>query len=295
MSSVARFRIAAPAKVNLTLEVTGLLPNGYHELDTIFCWLDVCDQLEWQDAAETQLTIVGMEGLSAGQDNLVMRALALLETEAARPLRLAISLTKNIPAGGGLGGGSSDAAALLYGVNRSHRLGISNERLEELGARLGADVAFCVRGGCARGQGKGERLTPVDGPEGAALVLVCPDFPCPTPEIYRRWDIAQPRQNPGATQEFVKDRSRWRELLCNDLEPAAEDYRPELALIRQRLQEAGCSRAMLSGSGSSVLGFLADDADGEAVVKELGRDGLQVRLARLVTSGRPDTAELERL
>ena len=292
------YRILAPAKVNLTLEITSLLPGGYHELDTVFCWLELADVVEWTPAARAslELTQVLAGGLPvvADEDNLVMRALRLLEQKVGRELPVAIRLHKNIPAGGGLGGGSSDAAALLYGLNESHLLGIELRQLQEWGGQLGADVAFCVRGGCARGLGKGDRLTPLPAPAPLEIVLACPDFGCPTPAIYRQWDVDQPRQRPGASQELAGRLARgeaWDDLLSNDLQPAAEAYRGELVGVARALREAGCLSTLLSGSGSTVLGF-PPPGGSDAVLAALP-PGLTCRATRLCGRARPDFAGLE--
>ena len=179
-----RHRLRAPAKINLTLEVLGDLPGGYHELDSVFCSLQLADEVIWADAESTSSVrlsgdVAGLE-ISSGEDNLVLRALRSLEAEVGRALPLEIELVKASPAGGGLGGGSADAAALLFGVNRSHALGISPQRLQQLGGALGADVAFGVLGGAARGRGRGDELEPVSGLPALELTLVLPPVFCPT-------------------------------------------------------------------------------------------------------------------
>ncbi|MBX3169122.1 MAG: 4-(cytidine 5'-diphospho)-2-C-methyl-D-erythritol kinase [Candidatus Eremiobacteraeota bacterium] len=248
----------APAKINLALEVLGDLPGGYHELDSLFATLDLADELHWRDAPVTNLRLGGeVTGLdiSVGEDNLVIRALRALEQASGRPLPLEIELFKGIPAGGGLGGGSADAAALLYGVNQSHSLGFSLEQLEKLAAPLGADVAFSVRGGLARGTGRGDRLQPLPALPARSLVLILPPFFCPTGAVYRAWDTARWRPAAGKVAASLPylGAAQWAPLdimLGNDLEPAAEQVQPQLAEIRQALRELGPT--LLCGSGSTV-------------------------------------------
>lgn len=248
----------APAKINLALEVLGDLPGGYHELDSLFATLDLADELHWKDAPTTRLRLGGeVTGLdiSVGEDNLVLRALRALEQASGRSLPLEIELIKRIPAGGGLGGGSADAAALLYGVNQSHHLGFSLEQLEKLGAPLGADVAFGVRGGLARGTGRGDQLQPLPPLPSRPLVLILPPFFCPTGAVYRAWDAARWRPAAGrvaASLPYV-EQGAWAPLeamLGNDLEPAAEQVQPQLAEMRAALQSVGT--VLLCGSGSTV-------------------------------------------
>lgn len=248
----------APAKINLALEVLGDLPGGYHELDSLFATLDLADELHWKDAQTTRLRLGGeVTGLdiSVGEDNLVLRALRALEQASGRSLPLEIELIKRIPAGGGLGGGSADAAALLYGVNQSHGLGFSLEQLEKLAAPLGADVAFGVRGGLARGTGRGDQLQPLPPLPVRPLVLILPPFFCPTGAVYRAWDEARWRPAAGkvaASLPYLKQ-GVWGPLeamLGNDLEPAAEQVQPQLAELRAALQ--GLGPVLLCGSGSTM-------------------------------------------
>lgn len=248
----------APAKINLSLEILGDLPGGYHELDSLFATLDLADELHWKDASTTSLRLGGeVTGLdiSVGEDNLVFRALRVLEAASGRSLPLEIELIKRIPAGGGLGGGSSDAAALLYGVNQSHGLGFSIEELEKLGAPLGADVSFGVRGGLARGTGRGDDLRPLPALPERSLVLILPPFFCPTGAVYRAWDSGRWRPAAGkvaASLPYI-EKGEWgplEEMLGNDLEPAAEQVQPQLAEMRDALRHLG--PVLLCGSGSTV-------------------------------------------
>ena len=248
----------APAKINLSLEILGDLPGGYHELDSLFATLDLADELHWKDAPSTSLRLGGeVTGLdiSVGEDNLVIRALRVLEAASGRSLPLDIELIKRIPAGGGLGGGSSDAAALLYGVNQSHGLGFSIEQLEKLGAPLGADVSFGVRGGLARGTGRGDDLQPLPALPLRSLVLILPPFFCPTGAVYRAWDSGRWRPAAGKVASSLPfiEKGEWgplADMLGNDLEPAAEQVQPQLAEMRDALRHLG--PVLLCGSGSTV-------------------------------------------
>ncbi len=272
---------SAPAKVNLSLEVTGLLPGGYHELDTVFTWLEVEDSLEVHVAGATELTIDDRIGcrdqVGADEDNLVLRALRRLETYVERELPTRLRLVKRIPAGGGLGGGSADAAATLLGVARAHRLPLQKSELLGLAAELGADVAFGLGGGTARGRGRGEILSPLPAPPDLPVLLLIPPFPMGTPEVYRCWDALPPesrRPARGCTERLraaleAGDVRSFQEVLANDLLPAAQSLRPELADLRQRMLDAGCSAAMLTGSGSTLFGLLPLDGDPAPVAARL--------------------------
>lgn len=272
---------SAPAKLNLALEIRGLLPGGYHELDTVFTWLELEDLLEVQPAARTELVlrdeIARGARVLADEENLVMRALRSLEDQLGRELPTRLHLVKRIPAGGGLGGGSADAAAALLGVARAHRLPLSRGDLLRLAARLGADVAFGLDGGTARGQGRGEILSPLPPPPDLPVILLIPPFPLSTPEVYQSWDRlpdAARRPGRGSVERVVSALSSGRaedllEAVGNDLEPAAEALRPELSELRAKMLQAGCSVARLCGSGSTLFGLLGSNGDPAPVAARL--------------------------
>jgi len=277
---------SAPAKVNLALEVQGILPGGYHELDTVFCWLDLEDLLDVRPSAQTELVIQDEIGqgaeVVANEENLVMKALRGLEDLVGRELPTRLHLIKRIPAGGGLGGGSADAAAALLGVARAHRLPLRPADLLRLAARLGADVTFGLEGGTARGQRRGELLSPLPPPPDLPVLLLIPPFPLSTPEVYTCWDrLPEEIRRPGrgSAERVVEALSTGlaEDLLRstgNDLEAAAEALRPELADLRGRMVQAGCTLARLCGSGSTLFGLLEPGCDPEPVaarLKGLGR------------------------
>lgn len=253
--------LAAPAKVNLALEVLGQLEGGYHELDTVFAWLDWSDEVELGPGSGLEVLNEVSGGLTLGppEDNLAMRALRALDVE------LSVQLTKRIPAGAGLGGGSADAAAVLVGANLLLGLGHSLEELERIGAGLGADVAFGVRGGAARGRGRGDQLTPLPAPPDCEVVVLQPAFGLATGPVYRAWDTTPVRVAPGAAERMAAaleagSYQQMLEALANDLEPPACQLEPSLAGLRQAMLEAGCEGVLLSGSGSCLFGLVASGA-----------------------------------
>ena len=235
--------------------------------------------MEWSPGgAAFSLEIVDEAGsglaVEAGESNLVTRALRLLEGELG-PLPGKAVLTKRIPAGGGLGGGSSDAAALLRGLGGS----LGSERLQALAARLGADVAFLVRGGTARGTGRGEQLEALPAPPPLPVILAFPDFGCPTGPVYGQWDRERYRPAAGSSVRVVaalRQGSGLTEALGNDLEPAACALFPALHETFAGLREAGCEPVLLAGSGSTVVGFPAGDP--EAVLARVPGRALLTRL-----------------
>lgn len=261
MRTKSSLRVAAPAKVNLALEVLGLLPGGYHELDTVFAWLDWYDEVELSSGSGLEVVSEVEGGLSLGpaQDNLAVRALRALNVD------LSVKLTKRIPAGAGLGGGSADAAAVLVGANELLGLGLSLDELERLGASLGADVAFGIRGGAARGRGRGDELSPLPAPPECEVVVLQPPFGLATGPVYRAWDSDQPRVAPGAASRMAEalqtgSYADMVKALANDLEPAACSLEPALLPLREAMRSAGCDGVLLSGSGSCLFGLVRSDA-----------------------------------
>lgn len=215
--------LAAPAKLTLTLRVTGVRPDGYHLIDAEMVSLDIADELTFRDAsgAGTTIDLTGpaAAGLSAGPDNLVARALRAVGREAH------VSLDKRIPHGGGLGGGSADAGAVFRWA------GVDDL---DLAATIGADVPFCTRGGRARVRGIGEVVEPLPFVE-RTVTLATPDFGCDTAAVYRAWDDLG-----GPTADGP-----------NDLEPAALQVEPRLAPFRDALGESTGVTPVLAGSGST--------------------------------------------
>lgn len=267
-------RVGAPAKVNLTLEVTGVEDNGYHTLDTIFSWLALEDELTLSPSDSTSLEMVS-EGVSTelvttDGDNLVLKAHTALENALGRKLPTRFQLLKRIPAGGGLGGGSADASACLVGLNRLYELGLAQEDLLNIARPLGADVSFGLVGGMARGTRYGDMLNPLPFPEelrGLEVVLVLPGFPCPTPRVYGLWDQQPSRVARGASERFLgaQGLSERFECITNDLEEPAFRLHPKLRVYKNLMTECGLQGVCLSGSGSTLFGFLPQGGDLETL------------------------------
>ena len=253
------------AKVNRSLVVLGKRPDGYHELDTVFQAVGLTDRLTFEESDLLTLE-VDDPSVPAGAENLVLRAArALAEAAGVRP-RVAITLEKRIPSGGGLGGGSSDAAVTLIGLSALWQLDLSIEQLSRVGGALGSDVPFFLHGGTARGLGRGERIVPLDDLPPQAVVLVMPPFPISTPEVFRRLEAPEWDGRGGGDLGAGSATDR------NDLEPAAEALFPALRDVREALGRAGATRALLSGSGSTVFGLFPDLATAAEAARRL--DGL---------------------
>lgn len=239
------------AKVNRSLVVLGKRADGYHELDTVFQAVGMADRLTFE-ASESLSLSVDDPSVPSGPENLVFRAARALADAAGLRARAAITLEKRIPAGGGLGGGSSDAAVTLFGLSALWGLELPPGRLEEIGAALGSDVPFFLHGGTARGLGRGERIVPLPDLPPAGVVLIMPPFPVATTDVFRA--LGAPAWAGGVTDREAPPEDPDR----NDLEAAAEALFPALRTVREALAGAGATRARLSGSGSTVFGLFPD-------------------------------------
>jgi 4-diphosphocytidyl-2-C-methyl-D-erythritol kinase len=242
----------APAKLNLFLHVVGRRPDGYHLLQTVFQFLDYCDRIEFRDTADGRIRRIGGHRDIAEADDLVVRAARALQAETGTGRGTEIRLDKRIPAGGGLGGGSSDAATTLVALNAIWDLGLDCERLAAIGLSLGADVPVFVRGRAAWAEGVGERLTPVEVPEDWYLV-VHPGTAVSTAEIFGHADLT--RNSPAITiRDFLAGAG------TNDCEPVVRTLRPEVAAALDWLRQRGDAR--MTGTGSCI--FLRFHSPGEA-------------------------------
>lgn len=275
-------RIDAPAKINLTLEILGRRPDGYHDIRSLLVPVALADRLELREAARDALDVVP-DGVDAGgigppRDNLILRAVDLVRATAKLDRSVAIRLTKRIPIGGGLGGGSADAAATLVGLNHLWRLGWPRERLMELGARLGSDVPALVHGGAVCIEGRGERITPVltgaDGKTpGFCVLLVNPGLAISTGEIYRSCcGVLTSAQNSYKVMHSALRRGDLTAAaagLFNGLETSAFQKYPAVGRLAQQLKAAGAAGVLMSGSGSTVFALVKDAGQGERMQRDL--------------------------
>jgi 4-diphosphocytidyl-2-C-methyl-D-erythritol kinase len=272
MTAPRRVRLRAFAKLNLDLRVLGKRPDGYHELRTVFQTISLADSLEIA-FTPARKTIVELEDALAIPDNLVTRA-AHLALEAMRTGgRVEMRLTKRIPMGAGLGGGSSDAAAVLLALPVLAGRGLDLPKLSELAQQLGSDVPFFLLGGTAVGIGRGAELFPLpDGPAQNALV-VAPGVHVSTAQAYR--DLS-PRLTSESQQNkiFSFQSQVWGRgvgwLPCNDFEEVVFPQHPSLAAIKKGLLRAGATVALMTGSGSALFGLYPDRNRISVALQSLG-------------------------
>lgn len=252
----------APAKLNLFLHITGRRPDGYHELQTVFQLLDFCDEILVAPRRDGRITRPeGAAGVVPDQD-LAVRAARLLQAASGSPMGAEIRVRKRIPVGGGLGGGSSDAATVLVALNRAWGLGWSLSRLAELGLELGADVPVFVHGQSAWAEGIGERLAPIDLPP-AWYLVVCPGCEVSTAAIFADSELT--RNTPQTTiTGFISAGGR------NDCEAVVRRRYPEVAAALDWLDaQPGGAEGRLTGTGACVFSVFATEQAARAVLEGL--------------------------
>jgi 4-diphosphocytidyl-2-C-methyl-D-erythritol kinase len=272
-------RIPAYAKVNLCLDVLGRRADGYHELRTIFQTITLHDTLELETSRDSRirLSVIGNSALAGepGRDNLVYRALDELRRELRLRQGVRAVLTKRIPVGRGLGGGSSDAAAALLGLLRLTGKHVEAARLAEIAAGLGADVPFFLHGGRALGIGRGHEVYPLpDVPRRALLVVSPRDVAVSTRDAYR-WIAPRLTKHPNATKLWRFCALCWSPqggALSNDFEVAVFPRHPRLAAIKRELLRQGAAGASLAGSGSAVFGIFQNPAKARRAARAFPKD-----------------------
>lgn len=290
--------LAAPAKVNLGLRIVGRRADGYHLLDSVFAPLDLADEVALQigPGAGVSLELEGGEGeLPAGAANLAWRAARAFLDATGLAGSVRVGLRKHIPAGSGLGGGSSDAGAVLRGLGRLRPGRLDAQAARRVALELGADVPFFLDPRPARVRGVGERVEPLAGLPAFPLLLVHPGAPLPTPAVYAAYD-AEPKRGtsltpggavptlagfpalrsasasgPAPLPELLPELLGWLRdgLLANDLESAAARLCPVLVTLRRRLEEVGAAAVGLSGSGPTLFGVFASREEAAAAAARL--------------------------
>lgn len=279
----------ATAKVNLSLDVLGILENGYHEVEMILQEINLADEVLLTKRSEGIELVCDVPYLPVDATNLAWRAAELVFSETGVQAGVRIEITKRIPVAAGLAGGSADAAAVIRGLNRLYDLGMDLETQYRLGLKLGADVPFCITGGCAVARGIGEKLTPVQGFGAHWLVLAKPNIGVSTPVVYQRYDeseVLNRPDTPGLIRAIESDDMRYvAEHMVNVLEPVTTQMHPVVGKIRSQMLQYGALGAMMSGSGPTVFGFYKQYERAAKAYKNLKKTYAQVYLTRTVNRG----------
>lgn len=262
---------ASPAKVNLSLRIVGRRADGYHLIDSIFAKIDLSDQVQIAVSdlgphRETDIEVrCAYPGVPTDDTNLAARAARTVLDENGFGARVLIEITKRIPPGAGLGGGSSNAATVLMCLNSLPSLHIPKARLRELALRLGADVPFFLTPGCARVRGIGEDIESIRGWPDLPLVVTLPKIAVSTAWVFRSYSAGFTR-GVGEADRLASGSVPDASLLVNDLETVVLSAFPEIAQVKRALLEAGASAAVMSGSGSAVVGLVPSSTTPETVV-----------------------------
>ena len=273
--------IDAPAKVNLTLRVLWRRDDGFHEIETLMAPITLADRLEISLRTDQSIRLTCSDpSVPSDASNLGHRAAAAFAKHTGMKFGVDIHIEKSIPHGAGLGGGSSDAAAMLVALDRLLATKMRTEELERIAATLGSDIPFFIRSQPAICRGRGEIIEPFEGLSPADILLVKPPFPIPTPWAYQAW--ANSEKTSATFQQFHGSIS-----LVNDLEAPVFSKYLLLPVLKSALRaHPGVSAAMMSGSGSTIFAILRDSAEGleEWIRSEFG-ESFQTFRARLITGG----------
>lgn len=265
--SLREITLPSFAKVNLRLRILGLRADNYHELITIFQTVTLHDELKFILTEKSELRLTSdASDVPADESNLVLRAARMLSENFAVRWGADIHLSKRIPAGGGLGGGSSNAALTLLALAHLWKVELGREDLVELGARLGADVPFFFTGGTALGRGLGTEITALEDVKRAHLLIVTPGVRISTAEAYKSLNArALTTDEVAAILAISRAEAQFPdslpEALHNDFEPVVFGLEPEIARAKESLLTKGALAALLTGSGSSVFGIFESEED----------------------------------
>jgi 4-diphosphocytidyl-2-C-methyl-D-erythritol kinase len=275
--------IFAPAKINLYLHITGKLDNGYHMLDSLVSFTDVGDQVEIEPATDFEFRVKGPYAAGFGpkeldysphSSNLVVQAAWALAQAAQKVPNVRVTLTKNLPLASGLGGGSSDAAAVIWGLLEWWNLSTQAHYLPGLMARLGADVPVCLSCKATRVRGIGDILDPVPQMPEIPIVLVHPGKPCPTPEVFARY-TGQFKETLTLPQSFdtFDSLTTFLRQQDNDLYKSAYEVVPEINNVINVLSvQKGCALARLSGAGATCFGLFIDEHAARGAAKTIAME-----------------------
>jgi 4-diphosphocytidyl-2-C-methyl-D-erythritol kinase len=278
----------AYAKINLTLDVLGKRPDGYHDLKSVMQTISLRDDIEIDVGTGKPWTLeCDKEGIPCDERNLAWKA-AKVYCEALNkdPDGLTIRITKRIPSEAGLGGGSADAAAVLRALNDYYGNPLSIWALAELGAQVGSDVPFCVVGGTMMCEGRGEKLRKLPDMPDCVMVVVKPDFPVSTPALYKKIDetvIGQrPDQNAMESALLAGDLLKVAQNLCNVFDPVVTEDHLELNYIKSVFHNYGAVGYLMSGSGSAVYAIVSEFEVAAVICSMLKENYPQIFIAKPV-------------
>ena len=259
--------LEAYAKINWSLDITGVRQDGYHLMDMIMQPVSLSDEITLSPSSSLSITTGGWPPSRADETNLAFRAAASLQNATGCTFGARIHVQKRIPIGAGMGGGSTDAAAVLFGLNRMWNTGLSSSELEKVGLTLGADVPFFIRGGLTRTRGIGEELENHDCLYNYWLIVI---QPCPglsTAQVFGLWHQNGPVRRPDTDLALYALETGDLPMLCthlgNVLQPVSESLRPQIVHACEALSAGGALYSGMTGSGSAVFGVFRSSSAAE--------------------------------
>ncbi|OWA33182.1 4-(cytidine 5'-diphospho)-2-C-methyl-D-erythritol kinase [Saccharibacillus sp. O16] len=264
----------APAKINLMLDVLHKRNDGFHEVEMVMTMVDLADRLTLSDPGTGRISLSSQAGhIPLDDKNLAVRAARLLKQRCGVTRGAHLRLEKRIPVAAGLAGGSSDAAAALRGLNRLWELGLSGTELEELGAEIGSDVPFCVRGGTALATGRGEKLETLPNPPRCWVILAKPPINVSTADVYGNLKAAEIDVHPSASKMRESLENGSFKAVCGGLGNVLEDVTlklyPQVGRLKAVMQHLGADGVLMSGSGPTVFGLVAKEEKAKRICNGL--------------------------
>lgn len=254
----------APAKINLTLDALHRRNDGFHEVEMVMTTVDLADRIGLRSIEDEKIIIKSSQQfIPTDRKNLAYQAAEIIMRNYDVFGGVEITLEKSIPVAAGLAGGSSDAAATLRGLNRLWNLGISTERLAELGAQIGSDIPFCVHGGTALATGRGEIIQSIAPPPNCWVILAKPTIPVSTASIYGNLNldaVVHPDTARMVAALEAGDYETMCQTLGNVLEPVTMELYPEVAMLKEQMKKFGADAVLMSGSGPTVFGLVSNEA-----------------------------------
>jgi len=278
-------KILSPAKINLLLQVTGKRPDGYHNLISLMCCIGLYDTVSLTFGLETTTVACKHPGVPQDETNLAFKAADLFLKSLNSNEGVGILIEKKIPVAAGLGGGSSNAAAVLLGLNRCYGHPFSWEDLVSIGLSIGADIPFFLFGRPAIATGVGEKLEAYRGLKKLKILLINPGFSVSTAEVYKNLNLGLTKCKKKLSYSLLKKQAfDVRKHLCNDLETVAAPMYPVISKAKEALLKYGAIGALMSGSGPTVFGLFTNSVTARKAKQALSKDnGWQSYLADMIT------------
>ena len=263
----------APAKINLTLDVLGKRPDGFHEVEMVMTTIDLSDRIGLRSLRDDRIELdVSEPYIPTDERNLAYQAARLMKETYHISTGVYIRLEKTIPVAAGLAGGSTDAAAVLRGLNKLWDIGATPEELAALGATLGSDVPFCVHGGTAIATGRGEQLNKVNDPPNCWVILAKPPLSVSTATIYSNVnldDVQHPKTEQMIRALELGDYESMCQSVGNALESVTMSLYSEVRTLKSKMERFGVDAALMSGSGPTVFGFVKQEARVQRILNGL--------------------------